>query len=420
MVGGGPAGLMAADVLARRGRRVHVFDAMPSVGRKFLLAGRGGLNLTHSESMDKFLMRYGAEREYLAPALLAFDNQAVRDWAMSLGVDTFVGTSGRVFPSSMKAAPLLRSWLNRLRHPECGHAVRFHLRHRWVGWDGDGRMAFQAPAGSVRVRADAVVFALGGGSWPTLGSDGAWFQLLANAGFSLSPLKPSNCGFDVVPEWSSYFSSRYAGQPFKNVHVRVWQVAAASAALDTKELLFSRKGEFVATEMGIEGSLVYAMSSLLRAHVDAYGAAAIELDLLPDISAEDVLVSVQASRGTRSLATHLKTRLGLSGIKLALLHEILGPKGIIDPIALAQGIKALTVRLGRPRPLAEAISSAGGVAFSGLAQSYMVTSHPGIFCAGEMLDWEAPTGGYLLTACLATGRWAGLAADAYLSGRSGE
>ncbi len=409
IIGGGPAGLMAAEVLSRAGVAVHLFDAMPSVGRKFLLAGKGGLNLTHAEPLDSFVTRYGTAQDRVQALLQHWGPQAVRDWAAGLGIDTFVGTSNRVFPADMKAAPLLRAWLHRLRHPdEGGVPVVFHMRHRWQGWVNgtDGPLAFNAPSGRVQVQARATVLALGGASWARLGSDGAWLPWLEAAGVAVSPLLPSNCGFDVAGSaahgvargWSPHFSERFAGQPFKSVAIR---------ATDSLGQQFHRKGEFVVTATGVEGSLVYAASSLLRDEIARNGQASFDIDLLPDRSAEHVLAQVRHPRGSRSLSSHLKSRLGLDGIKMGILHERLDKDAMNDPMRLAAAIKALPLTVSAARPIDEAISSAGGVQWDALNPDLMVEAKPGLFCAGEMLDWEAPTGGYLLTACLASGVVAG-------------
>lgn len=409
IIGGGPAGLMAAEVLSRAGVAVHLFDAMPSVGRKFLLAGKGGMNLTHAEPLETFVTRYGAAQDRVQALLQHWGPQAVRDWAAGLGIETFVGTSHRVFPTDMKAAPLLRAWLHRLRHPgEGGVPVVFHMRHRWQGWAGspDGPLVFDAPGGRVEASARATVLALGGASWARLGSDGAWLPWLQAAGVAVSPLLPSNCGFDVAGSaahgvaqgWSGHFIERFAGQPFKSVAIR---------ATDSLGQHFHRKGEFVATATGVEGSLVYAVSSLLRDEIARSGQASFELDLLPDRSAEQVLAHVSHPRGSRSLSSHLKSRLGLDGIKMGILHERLDKDAMNDPARLAAAIKALPITVRATRPIDEAISSAGGVRWDALNNDLMVEAQAGLFCAGEMLDWEAPTGGYLLTACLASGVRAG-------------
>jgi uncharacterized flavoprotein (TIGR03862 family) len=402
VIGGGPAGLMAAETLAERGHAVEVFDAMPSVGRKFLLAGKGGLNLTHSEAFEPFLGRYAERAATLRPLLQAFDNEALRAWAAALGVSTFVGSSGRVFPTDLKAAPLLRAWLHRLRE----RGVRFHMRHRWLGWaEGEvGVLRFQAPTGEVHVQPAATLLALGGASWPQLGSDGAWVPLLAGQGVDVAPLRPSNCGFDVA--WSEHFASRHAGQPLKGValHFEGWQQA----------------GECVVTAGGVEGSLVYAASARLREAIAREGSATFQLDLLPQRTLAWVQAELAHPRGPRSLSTHLKSRLKLEGVKAGLLWETVPKADQAAPAKLAAAIKALPVRVQAPRPIAEAISTAGGVPFEAMEGGLMLRQRPGVFCAGEMLDWEAPTGGYLLTACFASGRAAGQGAAAWLAaGRPG-
>lgn len=398
VIGGGPAGLMAAETLIQAGHAVELFDAMPSVGRKFLLAGKGGLNLTHGEDFARFVPRYAERAGQLAPLLQAFSPQALRDWAAALGVATFVGSSGRVFPQDLKAAPLLRAWLHRLRV----QGVVFHMRHRFTGFGASGALHFDTPAGAVQRTPSATVLALGGASWPQLGSDGAWWPWLQAAGADLAVLQASNCGFDVG--WSTHFSSRYAGLALKSVALTLggWR----------------QVGECVVTAGGIEGSLVYAASARLRSAIAAHGSATLLLDLLPGRSAEWVLQEVAHPRGPRSLATHLKTRLNLSGVKAGLLWECL-PKAVqADPAQLAAAIKALPVTVTAARPIAEAISSAGGVRFEGLQPGLMLVALPGVFCAGEMLDWEAPTGGYLLNGCFATGRAAGQGAADWLRKRS--
>ncbi|MGJ7496316.1 TIGR03862 family flavoprotein [Variovorax sp. RT4R15] len=388
VIGAGPAGLMAAEVLGNAGVQVHLYDAMPSVGRKFLLAGRGGLNLTHSEPFDVFASRFGERRAQIEPMLRQFGPQQLQEWAHGLGIETFIGTSGRVFPKDMKAAPLLRAWLHRLR----AAGVQFHMRHRWLGWADDGTLHFATPAGDAGVQADSVLLALGGASWSRLGSDGAWVPWLQARGVEVAPLLPANCGFDLG--WSAHFAGRFAGQPFKSVAITFADSAGRS---------FARKGEFVATETGIEGSLVYAASALLRDEIAAQGSATLLLDLLPDRSAEQVLAAVRHPRGARSLSSHLKSRLGIDGIKAGVLHEMLSREQMQAPELLAATLKAVPLRLTATRPIDEAISTAGGVRFDALDDGLMSTAQPGVFCAGEMLDWEAPTGGYLLTASMASG-----------------
>lgn len=412
IVGGGPAGLMAAQQLAEAGVAAHLFDAMPSIGRKFLLAGKGGLNLTHSESADRFAERYGTRRAAIEALLQGLDATGLRAWAQGLGIETFVGSSGRVFPKDMKAAPLLRAWLQRLRNPAApGVGVQFHMRHRWTGWGevaagANGTvLCFDTPTGPQQVQARAVVLALGGGSWARLGSNGAWVPLLAQRGVAVAPLLPANCGFDVLGGWSPFFADKFAGQPFKSVAIGISTAQGQS---------FQRKGEFVATATGVEGSLVYAASSLLRDEIIRSGSASFTLDLLPDMPLEKVLAEVRHPRGSRSLSSHLKSRLHLEGIKSAILHERLSKEAMNDPVQLAAAIKALPITLQAARPIDEAISTAGGVLFEVLTPQLMLEQLPGVFCTGEMLDWEAPTGGYLLQACFASGVAAGQGALAYL------
>ena len=401
VIGGGPAGLMAAEALAGRGVAVDVYDAMPSVGRKFLMAGKGGMNITHSEPAPAFLARYGQRADRIAPLLAEFDGPALRAWVHGLGIDTFVGSSGRVFPTEMKAAPLLRTWLHRLR--ESG--VRVHTRHRWLGWDDAGQLRFASPAGESTVSAPAVVLALGGGSWARLGSDAAWVPWLAEHDVTITPLRPANCGFDV--DWSDVFRERYAGQPVKSV-------AMAVTTPDGTPL--HRQGEFVISATGIEGSLVYALSAPIRDLIERDGSAEIRLDLAPGMSAARVADEIARPRGSRSVSSHLQSKLGITGIKAGLLYEGVSKADMHDPVALAAAIKALPLRLVRARPIDEVISTAGGVAFEAMNDHLMLNAMPGVFCAGEMLDWEAPTGGYLLTACFASGRMAGLGAANYLMG----
>lgn len=386
IIGGGPAGLMAAEVLGQAGVNVDLYDAMPSVGRKFLLAGVGGMNITHAEDYAAFVSRYGERAGDLRPLLDAFTPDALREWIHGLGIDTFVGSSGRVFPTDMKAAPLLRAWLKRLREND----VRIHTRQRWLGWDEHGALRIAGPQGETRVEADATLLALGGGSWARLGSDGAWVPLLQNRGIAIAPLQPANCGFEVA-DWSEHLREKFAGAPLKTV----------SLALPDST---PRKGEFVLTATGIEGSLVYALSAPIRNTINRDGAATVLLDLLPDRTLAQVASALARPRGSQSMAKHLHRQLKLDGVKAALLRELTDAATFQDPQALAAAIKALPIRLVRPRPLDEAISSAGGVPFEELDEGLMLRRLPGVFCAGEMLDWEAPTGGYLLTACFASGR----------------
>jgi uncharacterized flavoprotein (TIGR03862 family) len=399
VIGGGPAGLMAAEVLSQAGVRVDLYDAMPSVGRKFLLAGKGGMNITHAEPAADFVQRYGARAGQIARWLEPFGQQAVRDWIHALGIATFVGTSGRVFPADMKAAPLLRAWLHRLR--EAG--VQFHMRHRWLGWR-DGQLVFASPDGERLVAADAVILALGGGSWARLGSDGAWVELLEREAVDVAPLAPSNCGFDV--DWSAHFSGKHAGAPLTTVAIE-WIGADGQPV--------RRQGQFVVTATGVEGSLIYALSAPVRDQIAAAGSATIYLDLVPDFNAQKVAAEVAHPRGARSLSSHLQSRLGIKGVKSGLLHECLTKEQFADPEQLAAGIKRLPLVLRRARPIDEAISSAGGVRFDAMdADTQMLRALPGVFACGEMVDWEAPTGGYLLTACFASGRAAGRGALAWL------
>ncbi len=437
IVGGGPAGLMAAETLLQGGASVDLYDAMPSVGRKFLLAGKGGLNLTHSEPLEAFLARYDNRAPMLAPWLQALGPQALRDWASGLGIATFIGSSGRVFPAEMKAAPLLRAWLRRLRMA----GLRMHMRYRWNGAsEGDSRGAtgfdmqpasrgstallpqpapapewlphaapvdepralrFDTPAGEHLVHADAVLLALGGASWPQLGSDGAWAAWLAARGVGIAPLQAANCGFDVG--WSEYFARRFGGAPMKSVRLMF---------VDGAGRRFDRPGEFVVTAGGIEGSLVYAASALIRDEIAARGQARIELDLVPGRDVQRLSAALAKGRGARSLPNHLREYAGLDGVKAALLRERysageLARRVAHAPAELAREIKAWPITLTAARPVTEAISTAGGVSFEALDARGMLRACPGWFCAGEMLDWEAPTGGYLLTACFASGRVAG-------------
>lgn len=396
VVGAGPAGLMVAEQLAKAGLSVRVFETKASAARKFLMAGKGGLNLTHSEDFASFVTRYGSRTAELTPWLQSWGAEELQAWVKNLGFETFVGTSGRVFPADMKAAPLLRAWLVRMK----SLGVKFHMRHRWLGWGGDGKPVFQTEDGKAKVDCKAFVLATGGGSWARLGSDGAWAPLLAARGVDLAPLQVANCGFDVgsvqgtAAGWSEVFAQRFAGQPFKTVALRF---------VDDQGVSFARQGEFVATQTGVEGSLIYAVSAMLRDCVARQGRATFELDLLPQFSIERVQREVRHPRGSRSLSSHLKGRLGLDGIKTGLLYEVLGKDGMADSARLAATIKAVPLTVIAPRPIDEAISTAGGVRLEALDEHGMCTALPGVFCAGEMLDWEAPTGGYLLTACMSSG-----------------
>jgi uncharacterized flavoprotein (TIGR03862 family) len=400
IIGGGPAGLMAAEVLSRSAIDVHVFDAMPSVGRKLLMAGKGGLNITHVEPYEQFLSRYGSGEAFLKPMLDAFGPEALRQWVHELGIETFVGSSLRVFPKEMKAAPLLRAWLHRLR--EAG--VKFHMRHRWLGWDADGALRLVNPGGEISIKPQATVLALGGASWPQLGSDGAWVPWLQARGVEIAPLQCANCGFEVA--WSPYLRDKFAGAPLKSV---------ALTFTDAQGRTERRQGEMVIGVRGVEGGLIYAFSQRLRESLNAHGSATFMLDLAPGRDAARVLADVSQPRGSRSLSSHLQSRLGLAGVKVALLHEVLGKEQLADAAMLAATIKALPITVRATFPLAEAISTAGGVSFNNLDQNLMLTTLPGVFVAGEMIDWEAPTGGYLLNACFATGLRAGLGVRDWLN-----
>jgi uncharacterized flavoprotein (TIGR03862 family) len=399
IVGGGPAGLMAAEVARAAGVEVDIYEAKGSVGRKFLIAGKGGLNLTHAERRPGFDARYGDSRDVVADWLDDFDGDAARDWARGFGIETYVGSSGRVFPLDRKAAPLLRGWVRRLRED----GVRFHVHHRWTGWN-DGALRFDTPDGERLVHADATLLALGGGSWPQLGSDGAWAPWLRERGVDVAPLQPSNCGFDIA--WSAHFASRHAGAPLKPVVARWTDAGGTGHAL---------QGECVATATGIEGSLVYALSPALRDAIARDGDTTLWLDLAPGRESDRLERELAKSRDGRSLSEHLRRQTGITGVKAALLFEVLGKACGDDIGLLAHTIKRLPLRLLRPRPIEEAISSAGGVRLGAMDDSLMLQALPGVFCAGEMLDWEAPTGGYLLTACFASGRRAGLGAVQWLA-----
>ena len=394
---------MAAETLRAAGLQVDLYDAKGSVGRKFLIAGKGGMNLTHSDPFEVFVSRYAERRQEVATWLRDFDADALREWARGLGVETFVGTSGRVFPSDLKAAPLLRGWVRRLRE----QGVRFHVQHRWLGWNGDGALRFATPDGERTVHADATVLAMGGGSWPQLGSDGAWVEALEAKGVSVAALQPSNCGFDIG--WSEHLASRFAGEPLKPV-VAHWRDADGVAQ--------QRQGECVITATGIEGSLVYALSPMLRDAIARDDATTLILDLLPGRDEADLSRRLAKPRGSRSLSEHLRREAGVSGVRAALLYEVLDKAALADPARIARTLKRFPFQLQRPRPIAEAISSAGGIRLEALDTHLMLREVPGVFAAGEMLDWEAPTGGYLLTACFASGRHAARGVIDWLDERS--
>src|SRR6476469_8270391 len=408
VIGGGPAGLMAAEVARAAGAQVDIHEAKGSVGRKFLVAGKGGLNLTHAERRPMFELRYGERRDRVSTWLDALDPDGLRDWARGLGIETYVGSSSRVFPMDRKAAPLLRTWVRRLR--ESG--VRFHMHHRWLGWDDDGHHRFETPEGAATIASDASIIALGGGSWPQLGSDGTWLPILRERGVDVATLQPSNCGFDV--EWSAHFAQQHAGSPLKPV-VAHWADAAGEHAL---------QGECVVTQTGLEGSLVYALSAGLREAITREGSATLQLDLAPGRRLERLLADLARPRAGRSLSEHLRRHAGIDGAKAGLVYEQLGKSCGDDVAALAATIKRLPIVLQRPRPLDEVISTAGGVRLEALDDNLMLKPRPsttvpdGVFFAGEMLDWEAPTGGYLLSACFASGLVAGRGAVDWLRMRT--
>ncbi|MEF3074575.1 TIGR03862 family flavoprotein [Methylobacter sp. Wu1] len=400
IIGGGPAGLMAAEALCLAGIQVDVYDAMPSLGRKFLLAGIGGLNITHSESYDVFCTRYGDRQLQLQALLDRLPPSALRSWVHGLGIDTFIGSSGRVFPTRMKAAPMLRAWLHRLRSA----GVHLHVRHRWLGWNADGSLRLANPSGEISITPQATVLALGGASWPQLGSDGAWVSWLQARNVEIAPLQSANCGFEVA--WSSYLRDKFAGAPLKSV---------ALTFTDAQGHTERRQGEMMISAHGVEGSLIYAFSQRLREYLNIHGSATFTLDLAPGRDAEKVLAEISKPRGSRSVSSHLQSRLGIAGVKMALLREVLSKEQFAHMATLAATIKSLPITVQATRPIAEAISTAGGVCFSSLDQNLMLTAIPGVFVAGEMIDWEAPTGGYLLTACFATGLCAGLGVRDWLS-----
>lgn len=393
IVGGGPAGLMAAEVLTAHGVTIGVYESMPTLGRKFLRAGLGGLNITHSEPFKLFCTRYGDQQRELQPFLDAFPPNALREWVHELGIQTFVGTSGRVFPTEMKAAPLLRTWVHRLR----ASGVNFHFNHRWLGFNPDGTLRLASGTEELRVQSDAVILALGGASWPQLGSTGTWLALLQERGVETSDWESANCGFDV--QWSPHLRETFDGAPLK---------AVALTYTDLSGKTERRTGELLIKEYGIEGGLIYSFSKRLRECIAKHGNATFMLDLLPDRSADRVLADLSKPRGSKSVSRYLQNCLGNNTLKKALLYEFVDRRHFDNPAKLAKYIKALPIKVLRPRPIEEAISTAGGVRFNSVDNNLMLKSIPGVFVAGEMLDWEAPTGGYLLTACFATGRGAGL------------
>ncbi len=388
IIGGGPAGLMAAEIANSAGLAVDLFEAKGSVGRKFLIAGKGGLNLTHGEPRPGFDARYRERMTEVAGWLDAFDGEALRAWAREYGIETYAGSSGRVFPTDRKAAPLLRGWVRRLRE----RGVRFHVQHRWLGWDDDNRLRFDTPDGERHVHSGASVLALGGASWPQLGSDGAWVPTLFERGIDISPLRPSNCGFDI--SWTAHLADKHAGAPLKPV-VAHWQ--------DPDGAMHALQGECVITATGIEGSVIYAISADLRECILRDGGTTLWLDLAPGRDAERLRHDLEKSRGKRSLGEHVRRQTGLDAVKVALLHEVLPREAMTDAVRVANTIKRLPLTLRSARPVAEAISTAGGVRLEALDDSLQSKTLPGVFFAGEMLDWEAPTGGYLLTACFASG-----------------
>jgi uncharacterized flavoprotein (TIGR03862 family) len=399
IIGAGPAGLMAAEVLAQAGQGVTVYDAMPSAGRKFLMAGRGGLNLTHSEALPAFLTRYGVAKEHLAPAIDALPPDHLREWSDALGQPTFVGSSGRVFPQAFKASPLLRAWLRRLD----SKGVRFAMRHRWIGWDESGRLLFQTPDGQRIVEAPATVLALGGASWPRLGSDGAWVETLGSKGVTISPLRPANCGFSVA--WSDIFRDRFEGHPIKGV--------ALSFGPHTV------RGEAVITRTGIEGGAIYALSAGLREAIADKGQATLRVALRPDLEISDLIARLSMPRGKQSFSNFLRKAVHLPPVGIGLLQEAAiasgAPLSSLSTASLAGLINAVPIEPNSVAPIARAISTAGGILLSEIDADYMILRLPGIFAAGEMLDWEAPTGGYLLQASFATGAAAGRGALKWLA-----
>ncbi len=392
VIGGGPAGLMAAEILLNNGIEVDLYDAMPAVARKLVVAGQSNLSLTRSQPFDVLVSQYGERAEELRPILCKFTPDDLRTWAADLGIETFVGSTGHVFPAEMTSETLLTAWLQRLQ--ESG--LRIHSRHAWQGWDPEGNLCFLTEKGEIAVAADAVVLAMGGGSWPQLGSTGDWISLLQDKNIRVNPLQPANCGFDT--DFSHFFVEHFHGQPVKNVVLTI----VGKNGED-----FRQRGEFIVTSTGLEGSLLYSCGPLLRQQLAEKETASIYLDLCPDRPEEKVAESLREPKNKRSMSSHLRKTIGINGVKAGLINEYVPREDFAEPEKLAHWIKNLPVQMLRPRPINEAISSGGGVCFTMLDEQLMLRSLPGIFCAGEMLDWEAPTGGYLLTACFATGRAAG-------------
>lgn len=397
IIGGGPAGLMAAEAASQQNVKIDVYESMPSLSRKFLMAGKSGLNLTHSEDYSIFVARYGNKQNIIEKHLSNFKPEDLLAFTKELGVKTFVGSSGRVFPIEMKASPMLRAWIQRLK----ARGVTFHLRHHWSGWKNK-QWVFETPTGTIKIKPDATILALGGASWPKLGSTGEWTSWLQQAGIMVKPFTPANCGFYV--KWSTHFCKKFHGQPIKSV------------VLSFND--FHQKGEFVITQKGLEGSLIYSASAKLRDALTATGKALLTLDLAPDTSIEKLTRALSRPRGSNSLSNHIRKTTGIQGVKLGLLHEFIIKEIFEDPNKLAKAIKALPIPLVCPAPLTSAISCAGGICFEELDDYLMLRKMPGVFCAGEMLDWEAPTGGYLLSACFAMGKTAGNGAVNWLNNSS--
>ncbi len=396
IIGGGPSGLMAAESLINRGipYEITIYDVMPSMGRKFLMAGKSGLNISHNEDMESFLANFGEAKDKLTPAIKAFDCDAIRAWAGKLGIVTFIGTSGRIFPTGYKAAPLLRAWIRYLR----ANGIITKTRHQWLGWDDKNNLIFDNNQEIKYIKADATILAMGGGSWPQLGSDGKWVDYLRKKSINITNLKPANCGFNV--NWSDFFKNKFEGMAIKN--------CLLSFAGNEK------KGDMVVSRYGLEGGAIYGLSAQLRDHIYKNNTAILKLDLLPFKDLSEIINLLARAKGSMSMATHIKKTTGLQSVKAGLLRECLSKEIFNDPAALANGIKNLPITLQSPRPIDEAISSAGGVAWDELDDNFMLKSLPGVFCAGEMIDWEAPTGGYLLSAAMAIGKYSGGAASIWL------